>query len=122
ACQRPAARHILIDGEPLDAKRLERLRRETAWVDPATQLWNRSLVANLRYGRPDPGPLGVGEVLQEADLYPVLQRLPDGLQTALGESGGLLSGGEGHRVRRGRGLLPHPARLGLLAGPFRARG
>jgi ABC-type bacteriocin/lantibiotic exporter with double-glycine peptidase domain len=116
---RAAEGQILIDGEPLDAARLERLRRETAWVDPAIQLWNRSLVANLCYGRPDRGPLGVGEVLREADLHPVLQRLPEGLQTALGESGGLLSGGEGQRVRLGRAFLQQPARLVVLDEPFR---
>jgi ATP-binding cassette subfamily B protein len=116
---RPAEGHILIDGERLDAARLDRLRRETAWVDPAIQLWNRSLVANLLYGRTDPGQVDLGEVLHEADLYQVLQRLPEGLQTALGERGGLLSGGEGQRVRLGRGLHHQSARLVLLDEPFR---
>src|SRR5262249_20764919 len=41
---RPALGRILVDGEVLDAARLERLRRETAWVDPSVQLWNRSLL------------------------------------------------------------------------------
>ena len=48
---RPASGRILIDGEPLDGARLERLRRETAWVDPAVQLWNRSFLENLRLRR-----------------------------------------------------------------------
>jgi ATP-binding cassette subfamily B protein len=116
---RAAVGRILIDGEPLDAARLDRLRRETAWVDPAIQLWNRSLIANLLYGRSDPTDVDLGEVLQEADLYPVLQRLPEGLQTALGERGGLLSAGEGQRVRLGRGLHHQSARLVLLDEPFR---
>ena len=47
---RPASGRVLIDGGPLDGDRLERLRRDTAWVDPAVQLWNRSLLDNLRYG------------------------------------------------------------------------
>ncbi len=49
----------------------------------------------------------------------VLQRLPDGLQTPLGEGGGLLSGGEGQRVRLGRALLRRHARLVILDEPFR---
>ena len=49
---RPASGRILIDGEPLDGPRLERLRREIAWVDPAVQLWNRSFLENIRYGAP----------------------------------------------------------------------
>ena len=41
---RPANGRILVDGEPLHGQHLERLRRETAWVDPAVQLWNLSLI------------------------------------------------------------------------------
>src|SRR6185503_12153807 len=43
----PSSGRVTIDGEPLDARRLERLREETAWVDPSVQLWNRSLFDNL---------------------------------------------------------------------------
>jgi ABC-type transport system involved in cytochrome bd biosynthesis fused ATPase/permease subunit len=48
-----------------------------------------------------------------------LERLPDGLQTVLGEGGGRLSGGEGQRVRVGRGLLRPSPRLAILDEPFR---
>jgi ATP-binding cassette subfamily B protein len=116
---RPAAGRILVDGEPLDAAVLDRLRGQTAWVDPAVQLWNRTLVQNLLYGVPDGSPAALGEVIGEADLYGVLQRLPDGLQTPLGEGGGLLSGGEGQRVRLGRGVARAGARLVILDEPFR---
>jgi ATP-binding cassette subfamily B protein len=116
---RAACGRILIDGEPLDAGRLERLRHETAWIDPAIQLWNRSLVHNLLYGNQDGGDPALGPVLQEADLFQVLQRLPDGLQTSLGEGGGLLSGGEGQRVRLGRAFGRSPVRLAILDEPFR---
>jgi ATP-binding cassette subfamily B protein len=116
---RAAAGRVLIDGEPLDAALLDRLRGETAWVDPAVQLWNRSLVQNLLYGARDGSPTALGDVIGEADLYGVLQRLPDGLQTPLGEGGGLVSGGEGQRVRLGRGVARAGARLVILDEPFR---
>jgi ATP-binding cassette subfamily B protein len=47
----------------------------------------------------------VEAAITEADLDEVLGRLPSGLQTPLGEGGALLSGGEGQRVRLGRGVL-----------------
>jgi ATP-binding cassette subfamily B protein len=115
---RPAAGRVLVDGVPLDAGRLDRLRTETAWLDPAVQLWNRPLVQNLLYGNPAGGP-SLGEVLHDADLYGVLERLPDGLQTGLGEGGGLLSGGEGQRVRLGRAFRRAGVRLAVLDEPFR---
>jgi ATP-binding cassette subfamily B protein len=116
---RPAAGAVLVDGRPLDPAGLDALRAQTAWVDPAVQLWNRPLADNLVYGRA-PGDAGdLGTALHQADLLTVLDRLPDGLQTPLGEGGGLLSGGQGQRVRVGRALLHPSARLVLLDEPFR---
>jgi ATP-binding cassette subfamily B protein len=115
----PATGQILVDGQPLDAGLLDRLRAETAWVDPAVQLWNRSLADNLLYGTLDGEAGRVGESMHEADLYDVLQRLPEGLQTSLGEGGGMVSGGEGQRVRLGRAMVRAQARLVILDEPFR---
>jgi ATP-binding cassette subfamily B protein len=117
---KPIEGHARVDGALLEGERLRALRRETAWVDPAVQLWNRSLIANLQYGtlRAD-GDDSVGNTLEQADLYAILERLPDGMQTALGESGGLVSGGEGQRVRLGRALNKRNVRLAILDEPFR---
>jgi ATP-binding cassette subfamily B protein len=114
---RPASGQILVDGEPLGPARLESLRRATAWVDPSVQLWNRSLFENLRYGAPDHAPLDLA--IEAADLAGLLEKLPDGMQTPLGEGGGLVSGGEGQRVRLGRALLRGDARLVILDEPLR---
>lgn len=110
---------MLVEGEPLDSRRLEQLRRQTAWVDPAVQLWNRSFVDNLSYGTSEEAGLSFGWAIEQADLIKVLEKLPDGLQTLLGESGGLLSGGEAQRIRFGRGLLRPGVRLAVLDEPFR---
>jgi ABC-type bacteriocin/lantibiotic exporter with double-glycine peptidase domain len=116
---RPASGQILIDGEPLDGPRLERLRREIAWVDPAVQLWNRSFLENIRYSTQADPSLPIGWAIEHADLRGVLERLPDGLQTPLGEGGTLVSGGEGQRVRLGRAMVQPKVRLVILDEPFR---
>lgn len=116
---RAATGQVLVDGHPLGAERLDRLRAETVWVDPSVQLWNRPLLSNLTYGTRNSGGLLFAEVLDDLALYDLLQRLPDGLQTHLGEGGGLISGGEGQRVRLGRGMLRPGARLIILDEPFR---
>ena len=103
----------------LAGDRLDRLRRQTAWVDPGVQLWNRSLAENLRYGSTDQQGLPLTTILDASDLRDLLEKLPDGLQTAIGEGGGLLSGGEGQRVRLGRAMLRAGVRLVILDEPFR---
>jgi ABC-type multidrug transport system fused ATPase/permease subunit len=117
--QRPAAGQLWVDGAPLTGVRLQALRQVTAWVDPTVQLWNRTLVANLYYGLAEEERSPLDEALRAAQLYPLLAQLPEGLATPLGESGGLVSGGEGQRVRFGRALLRPRVRLAILDEPFR---
>jgi len=135
---RPAQGQFLVDDKPLTGERIQQLRRQTAWVDPSVQLWNRPLQENLYYGNHDSSGQAengqavenstkgsaaempaIGLALTGADLYAVLERLPNGLQTRLGEGGGLVSGGEGQRVRLGRALLRRDVRLAILDEPFR---
>ncbi|HXU31775.1 MAG TPA: ATP-binding cassette domain-containing protein [Thermoanaerobaculia bacterium] len=117
---RPAGGLVAVDGEPLGEERLNALRRETAWVDPAVQIWNRSLLENLLYGSPEEAVApAIERAIREADLAAVLRQLPEGLQTRLGEGGGLVSGGEGQRVRLARALLRTGVRLAILDEPFR---
>lgn len=110
---------VLVDGHCLEGRQLEELRRHTAWVDPAIQLWNRSLLDNLRYGANGDSVTSIGNVIDSADLGRTLQQLPEGLQALLGEGGALLSGGEGQRVRLGRAMMRPKIRLVLLDESFR---
>lgn len=116
---RPAAGQVLVDWVPLEGQRLEELRLHTAWVDPSVQLWNRSLIENLRYGARNDRLTSLGDVIEAADLGGVLEKLPDGMQTTLGEDGALVSGGEGQRVRLGRAMLRQDVRLVILDESFR---
>ncbi|HEY7376374.1 MAG TPA: ATP-binding cassette domain-containing protein [Polyangia bacterium] len=115
---RPASGTVTVDGRPLGVAELEALRQRTVWVDPTVYLWNRSLAANLTFGLASPA-VDVAPAIHEADLDEVTRRLPAGKETPLGEAGALVSGGEGQRVRFGRGLLRPPPALVILDEPFR---
>lgn len=110
---------ILADGRPIASYDLGRFRRETVWVDPSVQLWNRPLLANLHFGNPPGARKPLATTLDDVHLTDLLERLPMGLSTPLGESGVRVSGGEGQRVRLGRALLRRGARLVLLDEAFR---
>jgi ATP-binding cassette subfamily B protein len=116
---RPASGELLCDGAALDHKRLASLRRACVWVDPSIWLWNRSLFDNLAYGNETSGGASIAGALDQSGLYSVLDTLPAGLQSSLGEGGAFLSAGEGQRVRFGRGVLRARPRLVILDEPFR---
>jgi ABC-type bacteriocin/lantibiotic exporter with double-glycine peptidase domain len=123
---RLTAGQCTLNGHDASPEALAQLRRQVAWVDPGVQLWNRPLLDNLLYACPptEAGSQGaemtrLAAALDAADLRGVLQRLPQGLQTPLGEGGGLLSGGEGQRVRFARALMQDSVQLALLDEPFR---
>lgn len=114
---RPNTGQVLVDGKPLVGGELARLRRHTIWVDPTVQLWNRTLLDNLRYGMEgERKPLG--DSVEAAELDEVLARLPMGLQTPVGANGALLSGGEGQRVRLARGICRGAPSLVILDEAF----
>lgn len=116
---RPVRGEVKIDGQALDHLGIERLRRTTAWVDPSVSIWNESLLDNLRYGNDATRGWSLDAALRGAEMLDILEALPAGLQTTLGEGGGLVSGGQGQRVRLARAMLRSGVRLAILDEPFR---
>jgi ATP-binding cassette subfamily B protein len=110
---------LCVDGATLTGDARDALRRSTAWVDPAVQIWNRSFADNIGYGSEDGALARIGDAVDAASLKDVLRNLPDGMQTKLGEGGALVSGGEGQRVRLGRAFAQCGVQLALLDEPFR---
>jgi ABC-type bacteriocin/lantibiotic exporter with double-glycine peptidase domain len=116
---RPAVGSIHVNGGLLTADTLAQLRQHTAWVDPAVQLWNSTFLSNLCYGLSSKDEVDIPVLMAKSALQDVLARLPEGLQTLLGEGGAFISGGEGQRLRLARALARHDVRLAVLDEPFR---
>ncbi|MEM7182872.1 MAG: ATP-binding cassette domain-containing protein [Spirochaetota bacterium] len=115
---RPAKGRVLVDDELLHGDKLAELRQQIAWVDPAIQIWNRTILDNVKYGSPA-STSSLETIIKQADLVDILKTLPDGESTLLGESGGLVSGGEGQRVRFARAMFRNNVKLVILDEPFR---
>jgi ATP-binding cassette, subfamily B, heavy metal transporter len=105
----PDAGRILIDGQPIDTVTQASLRRAIGIVPQDTVLFNDTLAYNIRYGRPDAAPEEVVEAARAAHLGALIDKLPDGLETMVGERGLKLSGGEKQRVAIARALLKRPS-------------
>ncbi len=105
----PDAGRILIDGQPIDTVTQASLRKAIGIVPQDTVLFNDTLAYNIRYGRPDAAAEEVVEAARAAHLGALIDKLPDGLETMVGERGLKLSGGEKQRVAIARALLKRPS-------------
>ena len=96
---------ILIDGQDIRDVDLESLRRAIGVVPQDTPLFNDTILENVRYGNLESSDEEVNRVISEAKLDRLVNDLPDGLQTIVGERGLMISGGEKQRLAIARVLL-----------------
>lgn len=99
------AGEILIDGQAVKSVTQASVRRAIGIVPQDTVLFNDTLGYNIRYGRPDASDNEVMAAAQAAHLGDFIARLPEGLNTQVGERGLKISGGEKQRVAIARTLL-----------------
>jgi len=109
----PAPGTVLIDGTDVRALPLARLRRDVALVPQGSFLFSATLRENIALAVPDAGVQAIMKAAVAAGLGDDLERMPDGLETVVGERGVTLSGGQRQRVAIARALLTQP-RLLLL--------
>jgi ATP-binding cassette subfamily B protein len=101
----PQAGTIRIDG--IDIRRFDprELRALIAVVPQEPVIFAASVRDNLRYGRPDARPDAIARACEQAFALEFIERLPQGLDTVLGERGVTLSGGQRQRLSIARALL-----------------
>jgi len=105
---RPTAGRILLDGQDMAELDLRTYRRHIAAVPQETILFSGSVRENITYGLEDVSDETVREAVEVANLTDVIEALPDGLQTTIGESGGKLSGGQRQRLAIARAVIRDP--------------
>ncbi len=99
---------ILINGHDIRELTQQSLRASIGIVPQDTVLFNDTIGYNIAYGRPDASEADMQRAIQGAQLDQFIARLPDGLETRVGERGLKLSGGEKQRVAIARMLLKDP--------------
>ena len=102
---------ILIDDQPIKEIQQASLRKAIGIVPQDTVLFNDSIGYNIAYGNPTASKLEITQAAKAAQIDEFIMSLPDGYQTAVGERGLKLSGGEKQRVAIARTLLKDPALL-----------
>ena len=104
----PQAGRILIDGQDIARVTQASLREQIGIVPQDSVLFNDTIGYNIAYGRDGATRDEIVEAARAAAILPLIERLPDGFDTEVGERGLKLSGGEKQRVAIARTLVKNP--------------
>lgn len=99
---------ITLDGEDIRNISLQSLRQNIGIVQQDVYLFDGTIADNIRYGRPDASDEEVLEAARKANILDLIESLPDGIYTEVGERGTRLSGGQKQRISIARIFLKNP--------------
>ena len=101
----PSTGVVTFDGAPLTEVDPLALRQRIALVPQDTVIFAASVADNIRFGRPDASDAEVARAAELAHATEFVSRLPQGLETPVGERGVTLSGGQRQRIAIARAIL-----------------
>ncbi|HTX01940.1 MAG TPA: ABC transporter ATP-binding protein, partial [Acidimicrobiales bacterium] len=104
----PTGGAVRIDGHDLRDVTLDSLRRKVGMVTQDAHMFHETIRANLAYAKPGATEAELYEALEGAQILSLVESLPEGLDTLVGERGYRLSGGEKQRMAIARLLLKAP--------------
>ena len=107
----PSRGCISVDGMPLRGEHLRSWRNQVGYITQDTFLFHDTVRANLLWACPDADDADIVRALKLAAAEGFISRLPNGIDTVVGDRGSRLSGGERQRLALARALLRRPSLL-----------
>jgi subfamily B ATP-binding cassette protein MsbA len=101
----PTRGRVLLDGRDLKDYSLKNLRQQLALVDQNVVLFNATVGENISYGQADVTPAAIEAAARGANAWEFIEKLPQGLDTPIGQAGVMLSGGQRQRLTIARAIL-----------------
>ena len=106
--QQPDSGRVLVDGVDLKTIDLDSWRKRIGYVTQDVMVFNDTILKNLTFGTMEADEHHLTECLRIAHLTEIIDSLPEGLETVIGESGVKLSGGQKQRLALARALAGKP--------------
>ena len=104
----PQRGEVLLDGKPLNALKMQDVRRNIGYVSQDVFMLDASIADNIRLSAPKAPLEEVEEATKTAEAYEFIAKMPDTYQTEIGERGQKISGGQRQRLAIARGLMGLP--------------